>query len=101
MIRSLVEGLNTGVDISTLAYRFHVKLAEIFVQVAITAREETAIAHVGLSGGVYQNVLFFTLMRKRLIEEGFTVLSHSDVPTNDGGLALGQAVIADAVTNKS
>jgi hydrogenase maturation protein HypF len=101
LIRLMVEGLNTGVSISTLARRFHVLLSEILVQAAIAAREETAIAHVGLSGGVYQNVLFFTLMRERLIEEGFTVLAHSDVPTNDGGLALGQTVIADAMINNS
>jgi hydrogenase maturation protein HypF len=66
------------------------------VNVSARVRNEKSCNRVALSGGVYQNRLFFEYMMRRLTEEGFDVLSHSLVPTNDGGIALGQAVIANA-----
>ena len=51
---------------------------------------------VVLSGGVFQNLVLFELVTRKLEAEGFTVLSHKHVPTNDGGIGLGQAVIAAA-----
>jgi len=71
------------------------------VQSALVAREKHGIGAVGLSGGVYQNTLFFELMLRRLQEAGFDVLTHTLLPTNDGGLALGQVVVADAVLRRS
>lgn len=55
---------------------------------------------VGLSGGVFQNLLLADLCTQALTREGFTVLQHRQVPTNDGGLALGQAVIARAAASR-
>jgi hydrogenase maturation protein HypF len=51
-----------------------------------------------LSGGVFQNVIFLTGLKRALEDKGFEVFSHSLVPTNDGGISLGQAVIAAANT---
>jgi hydrogenase maturation protein HypF len=51
---------------------------------------------VALSGGCFQNRILFEEVSRRLESEGFTVLSHAQVPANDGGLALGQAAIGAA-----
>ena len=53
---------------------------------------------VALSGGVFQNLLLFTGLKESLEKQGFAVISHTRVPTNDGGIALGQAVVAAALT---
>jgi hydrogenase maturation protein HypF len=62
--------------------------------VARLVRDRAGVDTVGLSGGVFQNAVMTTQCRRRLTEDGFRVLIHRRVPPNDGGLALGQAVIA-------
>ena len=59
-------------------------------------RERHALTTVALSGGVFQNMLLLNQVMSRLESRGFTVLTHSRVPCNDGGISLGQAVIAAA-----
>jgi len=56
---------------------------------------ETGITQVALSGGVFQNRLLMKLTPSALQREGFSVLTHHLVPCNDGGISLGQAVIAN------
>ncbi|PWB76184.1 carbamoyltransferase HypF [candidate division GN15 bacterium] len=97
-IKVVVGDILKREECSTIAARFHRTLVELFVHSAKAAGEATGIATVGLSGGVFQNVYLFELMVKRLKQEGFRVLAHGQVPTNDGGIALGQVVIADALT---
>jgi hydrogenase maturation protein HypF len=96
MIRAVVDDVQKGVANGGIAARFHRTLAELFLQAAVSARRSTGINRVGLSGGVFQNVYFFSYLLKRLQELDFEVLTHKQVPANDGGLALGQVVIADA-----
>ncbi|MCL0102452.1 hypothetical protein M1N93_00615, partial [Dehalococcoidia bacterium] len=60
----------------------------------VLARER-GLSQVALSGGVFQNRLLVRLATSALRTEGFTVLTHSLVPTNDGGISLGQAVVAN------
>ncbi len=57
-------------------------------------REETDLKEVALGGGVFQNMFLLTNAYNELKKAGFTVYIHEKVPTNDGGLSLGQAVIA-------
>jgi hydrogenase maturation protein HypF len=97
LVRTLVERRDAGGDVHALALEFHLRLAELFVAAARAARERTGISLTALSGGVYQNALFFEYLQRRLVEERFEVISHRQVPTNDGGIALGQVVIADAL----
>ncbi|MEW6051203.1 MAG: carbamoyltransferase HypF [Candidatus Zixiibacteriota bacterium] len=100
LIRTVVEGIARDVHRRDLAHAFHVGLVELFLKAATAARQETDIKRVALSGGVYQNLLFFEEMVRRLREEQFEILTHVQVPTNDGGLALGQIVAANAMASR-
>ena len=94
VVEAVVGDVRAGADPGTIAARFHRGVAGMMVAVANRVRERHGLATVGLSGGVFQNVTIATAARSRLEEAGFTVATHRLVPPNDGGLALGQAVIA-------
>ena len=79
-------------DAGREAYAFHVALAGMVLAAARQARIETGRHTVVLSGGVFQNTLLLRLCCQALQQDGFSVLRHSLVPPNDGGIALGQAV---------
>ena len=83
-----------------MAARFHKGLANVICSMVKTCSQtsdgQRAYHTVALSGGVFQNQILFELVHQKLTKDGFTVLSHHQVPMNDGGLALGQAVIASA-----
>lgn len=94
VVLGLLDGLGAGVPVRDLAYSFHHAVSEAVV--ASARRAATSVGHVpvALSGGVFQNALLAGLVRRSLEAAGFTVLTHRSVPPNDGGLALGQAVVA-------
>ena len=82
-----------------MAARFHKGLAKIIVTMIkklATRDEEQFMFNVALSGGVFQNKTLFELVVSQLEKEHFNVFTHQQVPTNDGGIALGQAVIGSA-----
>ncbi len=76
------------------AFVFHNTLARGMLKMAETARDEHNINKVGLTGGVFQNTLLLSLTKDLLTKAGFSVLIHSQVPANDGGISLGQAFLA-------
>lgn len=80
--------------VSEIAAAFHLTVAHMIVHAAVRVRTQTGPRKVVLSGGVFQNRLLLRLSRSALREAGFEVYSHRQVPANDGGLSLGQAVIA-------
>ncbi|MFZ1488727.1 MAG: carbamoyltransferase HypF, partial [Ilumatobacteraceae bacterium] len=83
---------------AALAHGFHGAVAALVVDRAAAARAESGLDVVALTGGTFQNVLLTTLAREGLEAAGFEVLTHEVVPPNDGGLALGQAVVAGTRT---
>ena len=93
--RALLGDLYLDTAVGTIAARFHHGLAKVIVAMAVRlSGDERRYQTVALSGGCFQNATLFDLVHRGLEEKGFTVLSHSKVPANDGGLALGQAVVA-------
>ncbi|MGH2749562.1 MAG: carbamoyltransferase HypF [Actinomycetota bacterium] len=98
LVTGLVDDLVAGTPVPEVAARFHNGLARALVQASVQARARTGLATVALSGGTFQNVLLLERVAGGLEAEGFEVLTHRRVPPNDGGMALGQAVIANALT---
>ena len=96
VLQSVVNDVRAGEPTGTIAARFHRSVAAMIVETAERIRTRTGLTTVGLSGGVFQNVTLTHATRAALIERDFEVLVHRLVPPNDGGLALGQAVIAAA-----
>jgi hydrogenase maturation protein HypF len=96
LIRAIVTDVSAAVAVARIAARFHNTLAQMVTDVCRCLRQSTGIGEVALSGGVWQNVTLLQQTRARLHAAGFTVYIHRLVPPNDGGLALGQAAVADA-----
>jgi len=94
LVRAVVEDLQGGVPAPTIAARFHNGLAGAIVHGCQVGRDRAGLATVALSGGVFQNILLLERAVDRLERAGFRVLSHRQVPPNDGGISLGQAVVA-------
>jgi hydrogenase maturation protein HypF len=96
-VAGVVEDLLAGHPGAEISSRFHRTVAEMVAAVCEQIRVAGGTSAVALSGGTFQNVLFLTQTTRLLEERGFTVYRHRRVPANDGGLALGQAVLADTV----
>ena len=96
LVTAAVDDLTLGVPAELIAARFHNGVAALIVDGCELLREQHGLTTVALSGGVFQNLLLLGRTVTRLEANGFTVLTHSRVPCNDGGISLGQAVVAAA-----
>lgn len=92
LFNNIVQARINGADTGRLALVFHVRLAYLIAAACRRLRRTTGLTTVALSGGVFQNLLLLDRTKKQLEKDGFSVLIHSLVPPNDGGIALGQAV---------
>jgi hydrogenase maturation protein HypF len=95
-LKALVTDSLEGVHPSKISAKFHNGLAESVRNICQTIRSETGIHEVALSGGVWQNITLLGRTLSLLKRDDFRVYLHREVPPNDGGLSLGQAVIAAA-----
>jgi hydrogenase maturation protein HypF len=96
VVHALLKDLQEDLPAPLISARFHNGIVELVQQVCMLIRQETGINEVALSGGVWQNMALLKNSVKRLQKAGFTVYLHHQVPTNDGGISLGQALIAAA-----
>jgi hydrogenase maturation protein HypF len=99
LVGAAAEDLATGALAPKVAARFHNGLAAALVRASVRARYRFGLETVALSGGTFQNVLLLHRVISGLESEGFEVLVHRRVPPNDGGISLGQAVVANARGN--
>ncbi len=94
IIKGVVYDIERGCEPKEIAIKFHHTMAEIILGVVRILREERDINDVVLSGGVFQNRILLDLAGDRLEREGFKVWLNERVPANDGGISLGQAIVA-------
>jgi hydrogenase maturation protein HypF len=94
LIRGIVEDLAHGTSKGVVSARFHNTIMRMLQDMCRLLREETGIEEVAMSGGSFQNATLLTGLTRMLELDGFQVYTHRLVPSNDGGLALGQAICA-------
>jgi hydrogenase maturation protein HypF len=90
---AILNDLHNDISKPVISARFHNGLSIMVTNVCLRMRKEFDTNEVVLSGGVWQNTTLLSLTLSRLSKEGFKLYIHSKVPSNDGGLALGQAAI--------
>ncbi|RPH94636.1 carbamoyltransferase HypF [candidate division KSB1 bacterium] len=96
MIRALIEDISKRVSPSVISKRFHEGLTDVLSRAAEAIRDKSGITLAALSGGCFHNTFLHESLAERLQQLGFDVITHREVPPNDGGVSLGQAVIANA-----
>jgi hydrogenase maturation protein HypF len=96
LLRAVLADRRAGAATEVIAARFHNAVASMIVDGCVRVREQTGLTAVALSGGVFQNRLLVERTVPALESHGFTVLTHRNVPPNDGGISLGQAAVAAA-----
>jgi len=92
MIRKIVKNKRSGVPTEVISKKFHNTIIAIIISLSELLRNSTGITKVALSGGVFQNAILLSGAFNKLNERGFTPLIHQLVPSNDGGISLGQVV---------
>ncbi|MFI5103120.1 MAG: carbamoyltransferase HypF [Terriglobales bacterium] len=96
LFEALLADLGRNLPVAAISRRFHNGLVEGFVQLATLLREKSALHRVCLSGGTFHNIYLSERLEARLSEAGFEVFTQKEVPSGDGGLSLGQALVAAA-----
>jgi hydrogenase maturation protein HypF len=101
IIKGVVKDLQKGLSQGRISAKFHLTLLHMLSEICLRIRKKSGLNTVALSGGVFQNAFLMEGLSRRLHDQDFRVISHSKVPTNDGGISLGQAVIANALSKST
>lgn len=99
IFRQVWSDFCSGRDVALVALRFHCTMAKVIVAVCERLRLIHGIDRVALGGGVFQNKLLLRLSSEMLRKAGFQTFFPQSLPSGDGGLSLGQAVVASATLN--
>ena len=97
LIAAVIASIRKQESPEIIGARFHKTIASFSVDAACRIRNKSGVNEIALSGGVWQNQLLYDMTTEGLTKNGFRVYSHCQTPTNDGGIALGQAVISNHV----
>ncbi len=95
VISNILSDINHSIHGAVISTKLHNTIANLILFLCKQIKKENNLHHVALSGGVWQNQYLLRKTYQILTEEGFSVLIHHHIPPNDGGISLGQAVIAN------
>lgn len=94
--KAILKDIKNNIPVSVISAKFHNTIIAVVVEMVNRMKTESGINKVIFSGGTFQNKYLLERVETKLTNQGFNVVSHKKVPTNDGGIALGQLVIAAA-----
>ena len=100
LVRTVVEERHRGRPEAELAAAFHESLAQTVLTACLWLAETHSVRRIALSGGVFQNALLSSRLERLLRERDLDVYSNQQVPANDGGISVGQALIAAALDSE-
>ncbi len=95
LFTAIINNLHDHTPRAVIAARFHNTVAQMIMEMCQVISDKTGIKKAALSGGVFQNRLLLRKTIPLLESAGFEVYTHRQVPCNDGGISLGQVVIAN------
>jgi hydrogenase maturation protein HypF len=95
LFKDILKDLSKNIPINIISAKFHNAVGTLALEICNTIKREIHLTHVALSGGVWQNKFLLKKTFQLLTDSGFSVLIHENIPSNDGGISLGQAVIAN------
>ncbi len=98
LLAAIVSELKAGVPIAKISAKFHNTISQIIVKMCSELAEESGLKTVALSGGCFQNRRLLKQVTDELKRSRLKVITHHKVPCNDGGISLGQAVIANSIS---
>jgi hydrogenase maturation protein HypF len=96
MWQELLEDLKYKISPAIIATKFHIGLSKTIIEMVNKLSQQNSVKQVALTGGVFQNSILLKQITTELQTSGIKVLTHSQTPSNDGSISLGQAVIAAA-----
>jgi hydrogenase maturation protein HypF len=94
LVAGVINDILRGCTAATVSMRFHNTIAAMTRDACLKIKAQSGLGTVALSGGCFQNRLLLGKVMELLRQSGFKVLTHRNVPANDGGISLGQAAIA-------
>ena len=100
IIRGVVTDIQNRLPVAEISAKFHHTLICMYADLCGVIRKNSGLNRVVLSGGCFQNETLLTGLLQALEKRNFQVFTHQKVPTNDGGIALGQAVVAAATLKR-